>query len=306
MTTFLLRRILQLVPVLFGVSIAVFAMIHAIPGDPAEMVAGIDATPHDVEIVRQRLGLDQPLLQQYLIFVGNALTGDFGTSFRTGLPVSEEIMPRFYNTMVLSVAALIISVVVGFVSGVVSAVWKFSIFDNVSLLVSLIGLSMPPFFLGLVLLMVFSVDLGWFPMSGMGDWRHLVLPAVTLGLPSGAVVARMTRSSLIDVLDQDYIRTARAKGLPEYTVVNSHAVRNALIPVITIVGLQMGFLLGGAVVCESVFAWPGIGRLTVQAILARDFPVIQASVLLLAVIFVVVNFLTDRLYGVFDPRIKVQ
>ncbi|MBY6088941.1 ABC transporter permease [Maritimibacter alkaliphilus] len=306
MTTFLLRRILQLVPVLFGVSIAVFAMIHAIPGDPAEMVAGIDATPHDVEIVRQRLGLDQPLLQQYLIFVGNALTGDFGTSFRTGLPVSEEIMPRFYNTMVLSVAALIISVVVGFVSGVVSAVWKFSIFDNVSLLVSLIGLSMPPFFLGLVLLMVFSVDLGWFPMSGMGDWRHLVLPAVTLGLPSGAVVARMTRSSLIDVLDQDYIRTARAKGLPEYTVVNSHAVRNALIPVITIVGLQMGFLLGGAVVCESVFAWPGIGRLTVQAILARDFPVIQASVLLLAVIFVVVNFLTDLLYGVFDPRIKVQ
>lgn len=297
---------MQLVPVLIGVSIAVFAMIHAIPGDPAEMVAGLEATPEDIALVRQRLGLDQPLIQQYLIFVGNALTGDFGTSFRTGLPVSEEIMPRFYNTVILSVAALIVSVVIGFASGVVSAVWKFSVFDNVSLLVSLFGVSMPPFFLGLILLMVFSVDLGWFPMSGMGDWRHLVLPAITLGLPSAAVVARMTRSSLIDVLDQDYIRTARAKGLSEFTVINSHAVRNALIPVITIVGLQMGFLLGGAVVCESVFAWPGIGRLTVQAILARDFPVIQASILLLSVIFVAVNFLTDLLYGVFDPRIKVQ
>lgn len=306
MPTFLARRLLQLIPVLIGVSVAVFAMIHLIPGDPAEMVAGIDASQEDVDRVRARLGLDRPLIQQYLIFVGNALSGDFGISFRTGQPVLEEIVPRFYNTLILGVAALVVSVFVGLLSGVISAVWKHSVFDNVSLLIALIGLSMPSFFLGLLLLMYFSLHLGWFPMSGMGDWRNLVLPAITLGTPSAAVVARMTRSSLIDVLHQDYIRTARAKGLAEFTVINSHAVRNALIPVITVVGLQMGYLLGGAVVTEAVFAWPGIGRLTVQAILARDFPVIQASVLLLAVTFVAVNFLTDMLYRVFDPRIKLQ
>ena len=266
----------------------------------------MEASREDVEAVRHRLGLDEPLHIQYVKFVGRALTGDFGTSFRTNRPVTQEIAGRYKNTLILGLAAIGVAILFGTVTGIISAVKKFTIYDNISLVASLVGVSMPTFFLGLVLMLLFSVYLDWFPLAGKGSWLHLVLPAVTLGTPSAAIISRMTRSSLVDVLEQDYIRTARAKGLREFVVINSHALRNALIPVVTVVGLQLGYLLGGAVVTETVFAWPGIGRLVVQSILGRDFPVIQASVLILALTFVLLNLLTDLLYNLLDPRISLQ
>ena len=306
MIRFILRRLATLLPVIFGVSVAVFLMVHLIPGDPAEIMAGMEASREDVEAVRHRLGLDEPLHIQYVKFVGRALTGDFGTSFRTNRPVTQEIAGRYKNTLILGLAAIGVAILFGTVTGIISAVKKFTIYDNISLVASLVGVSMPTFFLGLVLMLLFSVYLDWFPLAGKGSWLHLVLPAVTLGTPSAAIISRMTRSSLVDVLEQDYIRTARAKGLREFVVINSHALRNALIPVVTVVGLQLGYLLGGAVVTETVFAWPGIGRLVVQSILGRDFPVIQASVLILALTFVLLNLLTDLLYNLLDPRISLQ
>ncbi|RJQ57908.1 MAG: ABC transporter permease [Desulfobacteraceae bacterium] len=305
MLAFLLRRFVYTIPVIVGVSVAVFLMIHLIPGDPAHLVAGMEATREDIESVRRNLGLNDPIYIQYFKFVGRAMLGDFGTSFRTGRAVLEELGSRYPNTLLLGLAAMLVAVFFGGVTGIVSAVRKYTIFDNLSLIVSLVGVSMPTFFLGLVLMLFFSVYLGWFPLAGKGSWLHLVLPAVTLGTPSAAVVSRMIRSSLVEVLEQDYIRTARAKGLSEFTVVNVHAVRNAMIPVVTVIGLQLGYLLGGAVVTETVFAWPGIGRLIVQSILARDFPVVQASVLVLALTFVLINLLTDLLYQVLDPRIRL-
>ncbi len=306
MLTFLARRLTHLIPVIFGVSVAVFLMIHLIPGDPARLVAGMEATPQDVENVRRALGLDRSLPIQYLTFVANALTGDFGQSFRTGRPVLQEIGFRYGNTLALGLAAVVIGTLLGIATGIVTAVYRGTWIDNAVLAVSLLGISVPTFFLGLLLMLTFSVYLGWLPLTGSGTWQHMVLPAVTLAIPNAAVISRVTRSSLVEVLNQDYVRTARAKGLSELVVVNRHAVRNALIPVATVTGLQMGYLLGGAVVTETVFAWPGIGRLIVQSISARDFPVVQASVLLLAVTFVVVNLLTDLVYRVLDPRIELK
>lgn len=306
MGPYIVRRLIYMIPVIIGVSVAVFMMIHLIPGDPAEILAGMEATEEDVAAVRQSLGLDQPLHVQYFKFISQALVGDFGESFRTGRPVIEEIGSRYLNTMMLGLAAMLVAVVFGAVTGIVSAVKKFSVFDNVSLMASLIGVSMPTFFLGLVLMWFFSVYLGVLPMAGKGGLSHLILPALTLGAPSAAIISRMTRSSLVDVLEQDYIRTARAKGLREMVVINIHGIRNAIIPVVTVVGLQLGYLLGGAVVTETVFAWPGIGRLVVQSILGRDFPVIQASVLILALTFVLINLLTDLLYSLLDPRIQLK
>jgi ABC-type dipeptide/oligopeptide/nickel transport system permease component len=303
---FISKRILYTLPVVIGVSVAVFLMIHLIPGDPAQLVAGMEASEQDVANVRRALGLDQPLYVQYMRFVSRAVLGDFGTSFRTGRGVLDEVGSRYMNTVVLGLAAMLVTLVLGGASGIISAVKKFTAVDNVSMLVSLLGVSMPTFFLGLLLMLVFSVYLGWFPLTGKGTWLHLVLPALTLGTPSAAVISRLTRSSLLEVLEQDYIRTARAKGLAEFVVINSHAIRNAMIPVVTVLGLQFGYLLGGAVVTETVFAWPGIGRLIVQAILARDFPVVQASVLFLAMTFVLLNLLTDLLYSFLDPRIRLQ
>jgi len=306
MITFLSKRLLQLLPVLFGVSLTVFLMIHLIPGDPASLVAGMDATAEDVERVRQSLGLDRPLPIQYAEFVGRALTGDFGNSFRTGRPVIEEIGFRYWNTMLLGVSAVTFGTLLGVVTGILTAVFRNGWFDSSILAGSLLGISVPPFFLGIILMLFFSVYLGWLPLTGMDTWWHLVLPTLTLGIPNAAIISRITRSSLIEVLNQDYVRTARAKGVPEFDVVNRHGVRNALIPVVTVAGLQMGYLLGGAVVTETVFAWPGIGRLIVQSIGARDFPVVQASVLLLALTFVVINLITDLIYKFLDPRIKLQ
>jgi ABC-type dipeptide/oligopeptide/nickel transport system permease component len=306
MVAFILRRLLYMIPVILGVSVCVFLIIHLMPGDPARIMAGIDASDADVRQVRHALRLDEPLYLQYFQFAFRAAVGDFGVSFRTRRPVIEEIGGRYFNTLLLGTASILVAILFGGITGIISAVRKYTIFDNLSLVISLAGVSMPTFYLGLLLMLFFSVKLGWFPLAGKESWSNLVLPAVTLGTPSAAVISRMVRSSLVDVLDQDYIRTARAKGLQEWVVISKHALRNAMINVVTVVGLQIGYLLGGAVVTETVFAWPGIGRLVVQSILARDFPVVQAAVLILAITFVVVNLLTDLLYGLLDPRISVQ
>lgn len=306
MLGFLIRRLLQALPVLFGVSVGVFLMIHMIPGDPAELVAGQMATREDVENVRHALGLDRPLLEQYVTFAGKALTGDFGKSFRTGRPVSEEIFARYGNTLLLGSIALLIAAVVGGLAGIVSAVKRFSWIDNLALVLSILAISTPAFSLGLLLILVFAVWFSVLPMTGFDSWAAIVMPAITLSAASTAVICRIMRSSLVEVLDNQYVRTARAKGLHEHLVVWRHGVRNAIIPVVTVVGLQLGYLLGSAVVTETVFAWPGLGRLLVQSILARDFPVVQASVLVVAVTFIVVNIVTDLLYGLLDPRISAQ
>jgi ABC-type dipeptide/oligopeptide/nickel transport system permease component len=306
MMVFIVRRLLLVIPVIVGVSIGVFLMVHLMPGDPARILAGIDASEEDIIRVRSSLGLDDPLPLQYVRFVGRALTGDFGDSFRTHKPVMEEVGSRYFNTLLLGAASIFVAILFGGITGIISAVRKYSIFDNVSMMVSLVGVSMPTFYLGLMLMLLFSVHLGWFPLVGKESWKHLVLPAVTLGAPSAAVVSRMVRSSLLEILDQDYIRTARAKGLQEWIVIGKHALRNAMVAVVTVIGLQFGYLLGGAVVTETVFAWPGIGRLVVQSILARDFPVVQTCVLILAITFVLINLLTDLFYSYLDPRIRVH
>ncbi|MGO4572612.1 ABC transporter permease [Microvirga sp. 2TAF3] len=306
MITFLARRLTQLLPVLVGVSLIVFLMIHLIPGDPAVLIAGIDATEQDVAAVRKSLGLERPLVAQYGEFVGRVAVGDFGKSFRTGRPVSEEIGFRYWNTMILGLSAVAFGTLLGVATGILTAVYRNGWFDSTILAISLLGISVPSFFLGIILMLFFSVYLGWLPLTGMESWKNLILPTLTLGIPNAAIISRITRSSLVEVLNQDYVRTARAKGVKESIVVGHHGVRNALIPVVTVVGLQMGYLLGGAVVTETVFAWPGIGRLIVQSISARDFPVVQASVLLLALTFVMINLLTDVLYRILDPRIKFK
>lgn len=306
MLTFLLRRLLFLIPVIVGVSVGVFLMVHLMPGDPARIMAGIDASQEDIERVRVSLGLQDPLPVQYIRFVGRALTGDFGESFRTRKPVMAEVGSRYFNTLLLGIASIGVAILFGGITGTLSAVRKYSVFDNLCMMASLVGVSMPTFYLGLMLMLLFSVHLGWLPLVGKESWRHLILPSLTLGAPSAAVISRMVRSSLLEILDQDYIRTARAKGLREWVVIGKHALRNATVAVVTVVGLQLGYLLGGAVVTETVFAWPGIGRLVVQSILARDFPVVQTCVLILALTFVLINLVTDLLYSLLDPRIRVQ
>jgi ABC-type dipeptide/oligopeptide/nickel transport system permease component len=303
---FLMRRLLQAIPVLIGVSVGVFLMLHLVPGDPAEIVAGQMASREDVENVRRALGLDRPLLEQYVHFAGRALTGDFGTSFRTGRPVSEEILARYGNTLLLGSVALLIAVIVGGLAGIVAAVKRVTWIDNLALALSILAISTPAFSLGLLLILGFAVWISVLPMSGFDSWQALILPALTLSAASMAVICRIMRSSLVEVMDNQYVRTARAKGLREHLVVWRHGVRNALIPVVTVAGLQLGYLLGSAVVTETVFAWPGLGRLLVQSILARDFPVVQASVLVVAVTFILVNIATDLLYALLDPRISAQ
>ena len=302
---YIIRRIIFAVPALIGVSIVVFLMLHATPGDPAQVIAGPEATTADIENVRKSLGLDRPILEQYFQFVGRALTGDFGVSFKTGRTVVEEIGHRYLNTLQLAGAAMLFAVVVGVICGVLCAAFKYRTLDNVILILSLIGISAPAFFVGLVLMIVFSVQLGWLPLTGNDSWRHLILPCVTLGLANAAIIARVMRARLIETLDSDYVRTAYAKGLSGYSVITRHGMRNALMPVITVVGLQMGYLLGGAVITETVFSWPGLGRLIIQSISSRDLPLVQASVLLIAVTFVIINLLTDLLYGLVDPRVEV-
>jgi peptide/nickel transport system permease protein len=332
MAGYLLRRLLLTIPILLGVSMLVFFMLHSAGGDPATLMLGSRADPVAVAELRAELGLDRPLWVQYVDFLSGAVRGDFGRSYRSNSPVVAEIAARFPATIELAVAAMGIAVVVGVVVGTVAAVRRHTVFDYLSSAGVLLGISIPTFWLGIILIIVFGLWLRWLPISGrvdprlgadpsvpfltvtsllQGNWavagdafRHLILPALTLAAWPAAIVARMTRASLLESLGQDYARTARGKGLPERLIVVRHAARNALLPVLTVVGLEFGTLLGGAVVTETIFAWPGLGQLTVAAIGARDYQVIQGVVVLLAAVFVVLNLMVDVLYAVLDPRIR--
>ncbi|MCL0030039.1 ABC transporter permease [Dehalococcoidia bacterium] len=307
MWQYILRRLILTIPVLIGVSLLVFAMVRLVPGCPAVAIAGVHATPEFIEQVRRDLGLDRPLHTQYFIFMGNLLRGDLGVSTRTGRPAATEIWDKFPNTVELAMASMLVASVIGIIAGVISATRQYSIFDSGSMLVALFGVSVPVFWLGLMLMLLFAVTLDWLPAGGRGGTiEYLILPAITLGTASAAIIARMTRSNMLEVLRQDFITTARAKGLRERIVTYKHALKNALIPVVTIIGLQSGILLGGAVLTETVFAWPGVGRLMVDSIMARDFPVVQGAVLLFAVCFVFINLFVDILYSFLDPRIRYE
>jgi ABC-type dipeptide/oligopeptide/nickel transport system permease component len=279
-------------------------MLRLIPGDPAQILAGPDASASDIMALRQQMGLDRPLAVQYVDYLKGLAQGDLGRSMSTRRPVLDELMDRFPNTLILAVAGVGVAVLLGIPIGVLAAIRARTMVDHAAMVLALLGISAPAFWLGFILMMVFSVHLGWFPSAGYRSWGHLVLPAFTLGTGAMAIVARMTRSSLLEVLNQDYVRTARAKGLHEVLVIAKHALRNALIPTTTVVGLSFGSLLGGAVLTEMVFAWPGLGRLIVYSIGIRDLPVIQGAVLLLALTFVLVNLGVDLLYGLIDPRVR--
>lgn len=291
-------------PTLFAVTVIVFLMTRLIPGDPARAIVGDLASPELVAHTRAKFGLDRPLPIQYAIFVSNLARGDLGISIRSRRPVTTELLERLPNTVKLAVASLVIGSSIGIFAGIISATKRHSIFDNISMVAALLGVSMPAFWQGLMLLLVFSVILGWLPAGGSGTFAHLILPAVTLGTGLAAITARLTRSSMLDVLYQDFITTARAKGLREKLVVYKHALRNALIPVVTIMGLQLGALMGGAVITETVFAWPGVGRLLIDAISGRDHPMVQGAVLMFAIIILTINLVVDLLYTVIDPRIR--
>ncbi len=307
MMRFLAARLFAAIPVLIGVSIAVFAMIHLLPGDPATiMLQGSPASAQDIQNLRHQLGLDQPLYLQYVKYVGRVVRGDFGISIHTRRPVLTEIVTVFPATLTLALASMVVAILMGVILGTLAALKHNSWLDTTLMGVSLFGVSMPSFWVGLLLILSFSVWLGWFPSTGVGGWKHLVLPALALGTNFSAVTARLVRSNLLEVLRQEYVLTARAKGLSERAVILRHALRNALIPVVTIIGLQFGNLLGGAVVIETVFARQGFGRLAITAILAKDFPLIQGVVLVGAVVYVFVNILVDLSYALIDPRIKFE
>jgi peptide/nickel transport system permease protein len=298
------RRLLIAFPSVMGVLIIVFLMVRLAPGDPAVFLAGEFAPPETIAAMRTRFGLDQPYHIQFGLYVGSLVQGDLGRSTRTQRLVIDDLRQFFPNTLELAMGAMLIALLIGIPAGVIAALRQNTLTDLLVTIGSLIGVSMPVFWFGLLAMLYFSVQLGWFPVAGRGTLAHLVLPAVSLGLGSMAIIARMTRSSMLEVLGLDYVRTARAKGLPTARVVAKHALRNALIPVVTVGGLQFGQLLSGAVLTETVFAWPGIGRLLVDSIRARDYPVVQGSVLLIAVTFILINIAVDLIYGFIDPRIR--
>ena len=336
MARYIARRLLNLIPVLLGITLLVFVFLHLIPGDPAVVMAGERATPDQVAALREQLGLNKPLPLQYLVFLGNLLRFNFGTSIITGVPIAEEIRIRWPATFELSVAAMLVAVILGIPAGVLAAVRKNSAVDNLTMSGSLLGVSLPVYWLGLLLVYLFAVNLHWLPPSGrlsidagfnfksitsfyvldallQGNFRvlkdvlaHLVLPALTLGTIPLAILARITRSAMLEVLSQDYIRTARAKGLLERWVIFKHALKNALLPVVTIIGLQFGTLLGGAILTETIFSWPGIGSWIYEGILSRDYPVVQGGVVFVAIAFVLINLLVDLSYAFLDPRIQYQ
>jgi peptide/nickel transport system permease protein len=334
MKWYITKRLLMLIPVLLGASILVFSLIHLAPGDPARTIAGEHASIQTIERIQEKYGLNKPLPTQYWIWLKQALQGDFGRSIVSNEFVSKEIWDRFPNTVELTILAMLIAVVVGVIAGIVSASRQYSFLDYSVMGVALFGVSMPVFWLGIMLMMIFGVYLRWLPIGGRlsimvsftritgfylldsiiaGNWeaffsslRHLILPAIALGTIPMATIARVTRSSMLEVLRQDYIRTERAKGLSERLVIYKHAVRNALIPVVTVIGLNFGLLLAGAILTETVFSWPGLGRYVVKAVQMRDYPAVQGCVLFFAFIFVIVNLVTDLIYVYIDPRIKYQ
>ncbi len=305
MLTYLARRLLAVIPVLFGVTLAVFSMLFLVPGDPVKMMlAEFVTTPAQIAQMREQLHLDEPIIKQYGRFVANAIRGDLGTSIRSRRAVATEIGENVGSTAQLALASMAVAIAIGVPLGLMAALLRNSWLDAGSMIVALLGVSMPSFWLGLLLIFAFSLHLGWFPATGGGDLWHLVLPSVTLGMIASAIIARLTRSSMLEVLGQDYVRTARAKGLAWWGVVVRHALKNALIPVITIFGLQFGNLLAGAVVVETVFSRPGLGRLIVGGILAKDFPLVQGTVLFVATAYVLINVLVDLAYAYADPRIR--
>ena len=306
MYRYLLKRLLGLIPTLLIVAVLVFGFVHMLPGDPARLAAGPEAGAETIELVRKDLGLDLPLHQQFIRFFSHALQGDFGKSIRTKRPVSQEIAERFGPTFWLTVMAMGWSVLLGMFLGIVSAVWRNKWPDRLGMTLAVSGISFPSFALGMLLMQLFSVKLGWLPTVGADSWKHYILPSLTLGAAVAAVMARFTRSSFIDILKEDYVRTARAKGLTETIVVIKHGLRNAMIPVITMMGLQFGFLLGGSIVVEVVFNWPGMGRLLVDAVEMRDYPIIQALVLLFSLEFILINLVVDLLYAWINPTIRYK
>ncbi|KZE95990.1 ABC transporter permease [Caldibacillus thermoamylovorans] len=332
MLSYVVRRVLMVIPVLFGMSLVVFFMIRAIPGNPAQVILGQKATKEAVAALTHKLGLDEPWYVQYVKYIGGLLHGDLGESIRTGAPIAEEIWPYLAATIELSLAAMLIAVIIGVNAGIISAWFQNSWFDYIAMVLALIGVSMPIFWLGLMEQWLFSIELDWLPTSGREDVRnpvepithlylidtllsgntdqfwqvvqHLVLPSMALATIPMAIIARMTRSSMLEVMKSDYIRTARAKGLSMFWVVYKHSLKNAIIPVLTVIGLQTGLLLGGAILTETIFSWPGIGRYIYDAIGYRDYPVIQSGILIIATIFIFINLIVDLLYAIIDPRIK--
>ncbi|MEQ1870884.1 MAG: nickel ABC transporter permease [Vicinamibacterales bacterium] len=301
-----LRRVLLTIPVLIGVATLVFSLVHLVPGDPVQAMLGESASPQDVTQLRHTLGLDRPLLVQYALFMTGAATGDLGTSLRTNQPVTAVIAERMPATVQLALSAMLVATLVALPLGIVAAVRAGTGIDRLATTVALIGVSMPSFWLGPLLAILFSVELGWLPVSGRGTFGHLVLPAVTLGAPLAAVLARLTRASVLEELRELYVLAARARGVSRVRTVLAHAFRNSLIPVVTVFGLLFGSVLTGAVITETIFSWPGVGRLLVQSIAARDYPAVQGCILLIALTYVVVNVAVDLLYGVLDPRVRAE
>jgi peptide/nickel transport system permease protein len=306
MLQYVVKRLLSTIPVLFGISLLLFFMLRMLPGDPAQVLAGQMATPEEIENIRHQLGLDRPIHVQYAFFLSRLALFDLGRSARTQNPVTEEIWARLPNTILLAVVAIALACLFGIPAGIISAVRPYTWTDYVVTFSALFGISMPVFWLGLMLVVVFSVMLNWLPAGGTGSWKHVILPSLTLAALMVAFIARMTRASMIEVLSQDYTTTARSKGLKEQVVIIKHALKNALIPIITVVGLQFGLLLGGAVLTETVFAWPGLGRLIVDSILARDYPVIQGTILVFGLLYILVNLIVDLVYAYVDPRIRYE
>jgi len=306
MTLFILKRLAQIIPVTLGVTLVVFLIMQMIPGDPAIILAGEGASQETVNELRENLGLNKPLAIQYTDYIKNLLQGDMGHSLKNNQPVFEEITARLPITIELAFYSILITIVLGLIAGIISAIRPYSFMDVGLMIVALLGISLPSFWLGILLMYVFSVQLHWLPVAGWDSAKHIILPAVTLGAGGAAIVARMTRSSMLEVVNQDYIRTARAKGLKGYIIILKHALRNALIPVITVVGLQFGSLLGGTVLVESVFAVNGLGRMIVDAIRTRDIPIVQGGVLVASLIFVFINLFVDILYRIFNKRMDLN
>ena len=306
MLNYFLKRFLGVIPTMLLVAVLVFLFVHLLPGDPARLAAGPEADQATVELVRKDLGLDKPMHEQFVRFFTNALQGEFGTSLRSKRPVSQEIGERFLPTLYLTVTSMVWAVIFGMAIGISSAVWRNKWPDRLGMTLAVSGISFPAFALGMLLMEIFSVQLGWLPSIGADSWKHYILPSLTLGAAVAAVMARFTRASFIEVLQEDFVRTARAKGVRETVVVIKHTLRNAMIPVVTMMGLQFGFLLGGSILVEMVFNWPGLGRLLVDAVEMRDYPVIQAEVLLFSLEFILINLVVDLLYTVINPTIRYK
>jgi ABC-type dipeptide/oligopeptide/nickel transport system permease component len=306
MARYLLRRLLLTIPVLLGVATLVFSLIHLVPGDPAQSMLGEGASPEEVAKLRHTLGLDRPLLTQYRTFITGVVRGDLGTSFRYGTPVAHEIRDRLFRTLQLAVASMTVAILFAIPLGIAAAVFRGTAIDYAAMTMALVGISMPNFWLGPLLAILFAVQLGWLPVAGTGTVWHLVLPAVTLGGALAAILARMTRASLLEELRELYVLAARARGLSRLRAIVRHAFRNSLIPVVTIVGLQFGAVLTGTIITETIFAWPGVGRLLIQSINFRDYPLVQGCILFISLTYVLMNLLTDLTYGLLDPRIRYE